>query len=67
MMRKKHKRNGCIIACHRLIHNVIKMSFSHPQKKKRKNKKKEAFPICEWLKMREGRFGVKMNEQRNGI
>jgi hypothetical protein len=25
---RKAQRNGCIIACHHLIHNVIKMSFS---------------------------------------
>lgn len=59
MMRKKHKRNGCIIACHHLIHNVIKMSFSHPQKrrknKKRAAKRKKHFPSVNGLRWRRRR------------
>lgn len=30
--KRERDRNGCIIACHRLIHNVIKMSFSSAMK-----------------------------------
>lgn len=67
MMRKKHKRNGCIIACHRLIHNVIKMSFSHPQRgvknKKRASKKKEAFPSVNGLRWGRSEDKKKLNSE----